>query len=73
LDIPSRLLGTFCELAGNRDEFKLTFLLSKKQLIGLISNLFCFSFESRRKNHFKEEFVTRGGISLKESIRNYGK
>lgn len=40
--------------------------LSKKQINRLVQNLFCFILNIEGKTTFKEEFVTSGGIDLKE-------
>lgn len=64
-DIPSRLWEHFCE-KSEIDSTQIFNTLSKKQFNKMVQNLFCYILTVKGKTTFKEEFVTAGGISLKE-------
>ena len=63
--IPARLWQRLTEAAGI-DQQRRWADLSKVELQGLADQLSCASFQITGKSTFKEEFVTAGGISLKE-------
>ncbi|TBX70616.1 NAD(P)/FAD-dependent oxidoreductase [Flavobacterium silvisoli] len=64
-DFPNRLWESLVLAAGISVETKWADL-SKKQLINLASQLTNGQFQVNGKSTFKEEFVTAGGIDLKE-------
>ncbi|HMK07258.1 MAG TPA: aminoacetone oxidase family FAD-binding enzyme, partial [Flavobacterium sp.] len=64
-DFPNRLWESFVLAAGIEAETKWADL-SKMQLQNLASQLTNASFQVNGKSTFKEEFVTAGGIDLKE-------
>ena len=63
--IPARLWQRLTEAAGI-DQQRRWADLSKVELQALADQLSCASFQITGKSTFKEEFVTAGGISLKE-------
>ncbi|WOO43242.1 NAD(P)/FAD-dependent oxidoreductase [Rubellicoccus peritrichatus] len=64
-DIPSRLWERLVQAAGISREQRWSHL-PKSQERALVDELFCGSFEVTGKSTNKEEFVTCGGVSLKE-------
>jgi predicted Rossmann fold flavoprotein len=64
-NLPSRLWKRLVELAGINEELKWT-EASKEKLISLASVLTENQYQVKGKTTFKEEFVTAGGVSLKE-------
>lgn len=64
-DFPNRLWESFVLASNISDETKWADL-SKIQLQNLVSQLTNSSFQVNGKSTFKEEFVTAGGIDLKE-------
>lgn len=64
-DFPNRLWERFVIAAGIDEEAKWADL-NKKQLQSLANQLTAASFRVNGKSTFKEEFVTAGGIDLKE-------
>lgn len=65
LALPKRLWQNFVNFAGI-DPKTLWAELSKKQLQDLIQNLLMGTYQIQGKGLFKDEFVTCGGINLKE-------
>jgi predicted Rossmann fold flavoprotein len=65
LDIPKRLWGKLVQASGIVAEMKWADI-SKKQLQELAKELTASEFLVEGKSTFKEEFVTAGGIDLKE-------
>ena len=67
--LPNRLWQFLLQVAGMRDEWRWADLPTKEQnkLIQLLSN---HEFNVQGKTTFKEEFVTAGGIDLKEVDAN---
>lgn len=63
--LPQRLWQRLCELA-EIEESKVWQELSQKSLNKLIENLIRCPFRMKGKTTFKEEFVTCGGVDLKE-------
>ena len=63
--LPSRLWTRLCEVA-EIPEHKIWAELSQKNLNKLVENLVRSPFRIKGKTTFKEEFVTCGGIDLKE-------
>ncbi len=64
-DVPKRFWERLLQQAGIADD--LTWAnLTKKQLLGLISLLTNDEYRIQGKGVFKEEFVTCGGVDLKE-------
>jgi predicted Rossmann fold flavoprotein len=63
--IPLRLWQRLCELA-EIDENKIWSELPQRHINKLVENLIRCSFEIKGKTTFKEEFVTCGGVDLKE-------
>jgi len=64
-DFPNRLWESLASASGIGDEVKWADL-SKKQLTDLANQLTNGEFQVNGKSTFKEEFVTAGGIDLKE-------
>jgi predicted Rossmann fold flavoprotein len=64
-NLPIRLWKRFVEIAGINEELKWT-EASKEKLQSLEKILTESTFQVKGKTTFKEEFVTAGGISLKE-------
>lgn len=64
-DFPKRLWESFIIAAGIHSELKWADI-SKKQIIALAEQLTNGCFRVNGKSTFKEEFVTAGGIDLKE-------
>lgn len=64
-DFPNRLWEKLVSSSGILEETKWADL-SKKQLHNLTLQLTCGEFQVNGKSTFKEEFVTAGGIDLKE-------
>jgi len=65
LDLPSRLWGRLVKASGIESTQKWTDI-SKEQLQRLANELTKGSFKIEGKSTFKEEFVTAGGVDLKE-------
>ena len=65
LDIPRRLWVSLVKAAGIPNEMKWG-EVSKDQIHELAKELTACSFSVRGKSTFKEEFVTAGGVDLKE-------
>jgi predicted Rossmann fold flavoprotein len=65
LSLPQRLTQRLCTLA-EIDEEKVWAELSKKQINRLVEFLIRCPFQIKGKTTFKEEFVTCGGVDLKE-------
>ncbi len=63
-DLPNRLWERLCELSGINDKTQFA-NLSNTQLISIVGNLLHFKIEIQGKTTYKEEFVTSGGIDLK--------
>ena len=63
--LPQRLWQRLCELS-EIEESRLWSELGQKQLNKLIEHLIRCPFQIRGKTTFKEEFVTCGGVDLKE-------
>ena len=63
--LPSRLWEHLCEKA-EISEGILWHEISKKAMNKLVQNLFCYIVALEGKTTFKEEFVTAGGVDLKE-------
>ena len=63
--LPQRLWQRLCELS-EIEESRIWSEVSQKQLNRLIENLIRCTFQIRGKTTFKEEFVTCGGVDLKE-------
>ena len=63
--IPKRLWGSLCERCGISDTSRWADV-SKTSLRSLAGNIFCCTLEVTGKSVNKEEFVTAGGIELKE-------
>ncbi len=64
-DLPNRLWESLVIASGISEEVKWADL-SKNQIQNLVNQLTNCSFEVNGKSTFKEEFVTAGGIDLKE-------
>lgn len=64
-DLPSRLWKRFTELAGISESMKWS-EVSKEKMIALEKLLIGSTYKIKGKTTFKEEFVTAGGVSLKE-------
>lgn len=64
-ELPSRLWQHLLERSGVGEELRFA-ELPKKELNKLIGNLSCTVFRVKGKTTFKEEFVTCGGVDLKE-------
>lgn len=64
-ELPNRLWMRLCELSGigEKDNFA---DLSKQKINKLVTNLISMKLKAKGKTTFKEEFVTCGGIDLKE-------
>jgi predicted Rossmann fold flavoprotein len=65
MSLPQRLTQRLCTLA-EIDEEKVWAELSKKQINRLVECLIRCPFQIKGKTTFKEEFVTCGGVDLKE-------
>lgn len=63
--LPSRLWERLCNLAGISENQKWN-ETGKKSINKLVQLLTCLELQVRGKTTFKEEFVTCGGVSLKE-------
>ncbi|MFN0050325.1 MAG: aminoacetone oxidase family FAD-binding enzyme, partial [Cytophagales bacterium] len=63
--IPLRLWGKICEMAEINEE-RIWAEISAKQFNKLVENLFRCAFQIKGKTTFKDEFVTCGGVDLKE-------
>jgi predicted Rossmann fold flavoprotein len=63
--LPARLWEALCKRAGISDEMKWADL-SSKAFNSLITTLCADAYSMQGKTTFKEEFVTCGGVSLKE-------
>ena len=63
--LPYRLWKRITELAKINEDLKWT-EASKEKLLTLTTTLSNWNFSVKGKNTFKEEFVTAGGVSLKE-------
>ena len=63
--IPQRLWQRLCEMAEISDD-KIWAELPQRQLNKLVENLIRCSFDIKGKTTFKEEFVTCGGVDLKD-------
>lgn len=63
--LPSRLWERLCQLSDVEDE-KIWGEISGRNLNKLLENTFRCVFEIRGKTTFKEEFVTCGGVDLRE-------
>ncbi|MBX2872312.1 MAG: NAD(P)/FAD-dependent oxidoreductase [Saprospiraceae bacterium] len=63
--LPSRLWQSLLRASGIRFEANWADL-NKKQMLGLAQQLTCSTFQVKGKSTNKEEFVTAGGIQLKE-------
>lgn len=64
-ELSGRLWERLCATAGITDSVQYA-NLSKQQMQGLIKNLSAFELSVKGKTTFKEEFVTCGGVDLKE-------
>jgi predicted Rossmann fold flavoprotein len=64
-NLPKRLWEHLCELAGIHNN-KPWAEISNKNLLSLTENLGASTFKMEGKTTFKEEFVTCGGVNLKE-------
>jgi hypothetical protein len=63
-ELPNRLWERLCELSGINDKTQYA-NLSNAQLRSIIEKLLHFKIEIKGKTTYKEEFVTSGGIDLK--------
>ena len=63
-DLSSRLWTSICNYCGIEDEKWAD--LSKAKIQNLTQNLFVCNMKVKGKSTFKEEFVTAGGVALKE-------
>lgn len=63
-ELPNRLWERLCELSGINHKTQFA-NLSNSQLRSIIENLLYFKIEIQGKTTYKEEFVTSGGIDLK--------
>ncbi|NVJ87615.1 MAG: NAD(P)/FAD-dependent oxidoreductase [Algoriphagus sp.] len=64
-DLPLRLWEFLVQNSGIEPNFTYG-NLSKKQINRLVQNLFCYILQVEGKTTFKEEFVTAGGVDLRE-------
>lgn len=64
-DLPKRLWEHLIDKSGMKSDL-LWMSVSKKQINSLEQHIFCYILHVNGKTTFKEEFVTAGGISLKE-------
>lgn len=64
-ELSSRLWIHILERSGIREDMRWA-EMGKKGMARLAATLVCDTYETRGRGHFKEEFVTCGGISLSE-------